>query len=156
MRKFTRPTPAPTLPDSRELHNRALDELKKLPADRRTVVTAHDAFGYMEAAYGLTFLAPVGIDTDAEPSARDLARLIDHLKEVGAGALFVENITSPSLIQQIARETGIQIAGRLFSDALSERGGPATSYEKMFEHNLGTLIQALSQQSQFATGKRAY
>ncbi len=139
-----------------ELHNRALDQLKKLPADRRTVVTAHDAFGYLEAAYGLTFLAPVGIDTDAEPSARDLARLIDHLKEVGAGALFVENITSPSLIQQIARETGIQIAGRLFSDALSERGGPATSYEKMFEHNLGTLIQALGQQSQFATGKRAY
>ncbi len=140
----------------RELHNRALDQLKRLPADRRTVVTAHDAFGYMEAAYGLTFLAPVGIDTDAEPSARDLARLIDHLKEVGAGALFVENVTSPSLIQQIARETGIQIAGRLFSDALSERGGPATSYEKMFEHNLGTLIQALSQQSQFATRKRAF
>ena len=140
----------------RELHNRALDQLRKLPADRRTVVTAHDAFGYLEAAYGLTFLAPVGIDTDAEPSARDLARLIDHLKEVGAGALFVENITSPSLIQQIARETGIQIVGRLFSDALSERGGPATSYEKMFEHNLGTLIQALSQQSQFATEKWAF
>ncbi len=138
------------------LHNRALDQLRELPADRRTVVTAHDAFGYLEAAYGLTFLAPVGIDTDAEPSARDLARLIDHLKAVGAGALFVENITSPSLVQQIARETGIQIAGRLFSDALSERGGPATSYEKMFEHNLGTLIQALSQQSQFATRKRAF
>ena len=140
----------------KELHNRALDQLKTLPAGQRTVVTAHDAFGYLEAAYGLTFLAPVGIDTDAEPSARDLAKLIDHLKQVGAGALFVENITSPSLVQQIARETGIQIGGRLFSDALSERGGPATSYEKMFEHNLGTLIQALSQQSQLATRKTAF
>ncbi|MYA23749.1 MAG: metal ABC transporter substrate-binding protein, partial [Gemmatimonadetes bacterium] len=129
------------------LHDRALGQLKRLPAGQRTVVTAHDAFGYLEAAYGLTFLAPVGIDTDAEPSARDLAELIDHLKAVGAGALFVENITSPSLIQQIAHETGIQIGGRLFSDALSERGGPATSYEKMFEHNLGTLIQALSPKS---------
>ena len=129
------------------LHDRALGQLKRLPAGQRTVVTAHDAFGYLEAAYGLTFLAPVGIDTDAEPSARDLAKLIDHLKAVGAGALFVENITSPSLIQQIARETGIQIGGRLFSDALSERGGPATSYEKMFEHNLATLIQALSQKA---------
>ena len=138
------------------MHNRALDQLKRLPAGQRTVVTAHDAFGYLEAAYGLTFLAPVGIDTDAEPSARDLARLIDHLKQVGAGALFVENITSPSLVQQIARETGIQIGGRLFSDALSERGGPATSYEKMFEHNLGTLIQALSQQSELATRKTAF
>ena len=140
----------------KELHDRALGQLKRLPADQRTVVTAHDAFGYLEAAYGLTFLAPVGIDTDAEPSARDVARLIDHLKQVGAGALFVENITSPSLIQQIARETGIRIGGRLFSDALSERGGPATSYEKMFEHNLETLIQALSQPSQLAPGGAGY
>ncbi len=128
------------------LHSRALGEFEKLPADRRTVVTAHDAFGYLADAYGLTFLAPVGIDTEAEPSAKDLAALIDHLKEAGAGALFVENITSPALVQQIERETGIKISGRLYSDALSERGGPATSYEKMFEHNLDVLIQALSMQ----------
>jgi len=127
------------------LHNRAVSELSKLPAEKKTVVTAHDAFGYLEDAYGLTFLAPVGIDTEAEPSAKELAALIDNLKEVGAGALFVENITSPALIEQISRETGIKIGGRLFSDALSERGGPATSYESMFEHNLGTLIKALSQ-----------
>jgi len=129
------------------LHERALGKLKKLPSDRRTVVTAHDAFGYLENAYGLTFLAPVGIDTEAEPSAKELAKLIDHLKTVGAGALFVENITCPALVEQISRETGIKIGGRLFSDALSERGGPATSYEKMFEHNLGALIQALSARS---------
>ena len=129
------------------LHSRALSELKKLPADRRTVVTAHDAFGYLANAYDLTFLAPVGIDTDAEPSAKALAALIDHLKEAGAGALFVENITSPALVQQIERETGIKIGGRLYSDALSERGGPATSYETMFEHNLDVLIRALSVQS---------
>ena len=109
------------------------------------MVTAHDALGYLENAYGLTFLAPVGIDTEAEPSAKALATLIDHLNKTGAGALFVENISSPTLIQQIARETGIKIGGRLYSDALSERGGPATSYEKMFEHNLDTLINALSQ-----------
>ncbi len=129
------------------LHNRALGELKKLPAGRRTVVTAHDAFGYLANAYGLTFLAPVGIDTEAEPSARELAELIDNLREVGAGALFVENITSPALVHQIADETGIEIGGRLFSDALSDRGGPATSYQKLFEHNLGVLIQALGKTS---------
>ena len=107
------------------------------------MVTAHDAFGYLEQAYGLTFLAPVGIDTDAEPSASDLANLIDHLNETGAGALFVENITSPTLVEQISRETGLEIGGRLFSDALSEKGGPATSYVAMFEHNLRALITAL-------------
>ena len=125
------------------LHARAVAQLRNIPWDNRTVVTAHDAFGYLANAYGLIFLAPVGIDTEAEPSARQVAELINHLKKVGAGALFVENITSPALVQQISRETGIRIGGRLFSDALSERGGPATSYEKMFEHNLSTLISAL-------------
>ncbi len=114
-----------------------------LPADRRTVVTAHDAFGYLADAYGLTFLAPVGIDTQAEPSARDLAALIQQLREQDAAALFVENITNPALVQQISRETGIEIGGRLFSDALSERGGPATSYLALFEHNLAAILAAL-------------
>ncbi len=118
--------------------------LAELPANRRTVVTAHDAFGYLADAYGLTFLAPVGIDTEAEPSARDLAILINQIKAEGAAALFVENITSPVLVQQISDETGIAIGGRLFSDALSERGGPATSYLAMFRHNLGTLMDALA------------
>lgn len=129
------------------LHDDAKAKLNNLPAGQRTVVTAHDAFGYLEDAYGLTFLAPVGIDTEAEPSAKELAALVDHLKDAGAGALFVENITSPALVEQIARETGIKMGGRLYSDALSERGGPATSYEKMFEHNLNALIEALSPQS---------
>lgn len=126
-----------------KVHDNAVSEFSALPEDRRTVVTAHDAFGYLEQAYGLTFLAPVGIDTDAEPSASDLAALIDHLNEIGAGALFVENITSPALVEQISRETGLEIGGRLFSDALSEKGGPATSYVAMFEHNLRALITAL-------------
>ena len=120
-------------------------KLADLPADRRTVVTAHDAFGYLADAYDMNFLAPVGIDTEAEPSAQELAVLIDQLKSEGAAALFVENITSPALIQQVSDETGIEIGGRLFSDALSERGGPATSYLAMFQHNLGTLLDALSQ-----------
>lgn len=119
-------------------------KIAELPAGKRTVVTAHDAFGYLEAAYGLTFLAPVGIDTEAEPSAKELAALISQLKANGAGALFVENITNPALVKQISEETGIAIGGRIYSDALSERGGPATSYLTMFEHNLGTLIEALT------------
>lgn len=126
------------------LHDKTVAALSGLPQDRRTVVTAHDAFGYLANAYGLTFLAPVGIDTEAEPSARDLATLIDQLKNQKVGALFVENVTNPDLVNQIARETGLKIGGRLFSDALSAKGGPATSYLKMFEHNLGTLVAALA------------
>lgn len=126
------------------LHDKTVAALSRLPENRRTVVTAHDAFGYLANAYGLTFLAPVGIDTEAEPSARDLATLIDQLKKQKVGALFVENITNPDLVNQIARETGLKIGGRLFSDALSAKGGPATSYLKMFEHNLGTLVSTLA------------
>lgn len=127
---------------------RALDASTKetlatLPLEKRTVVTAHDAFGYLAHAYDMTFLAPIGVDTEAEPSAKELAILIERLKSDGAAALFVENITSPALVQQIADETGLSIGGRLFSDALSERGGPATSYLAMFEHNLNTLLTAL-------------
>ena len=129
------------------LHANAGDRFASLPEGRRTVVTAHDAFGYLASSYGLNFLAPVGIDTEAEPSASELAALISHLKKTGAGALFVENITSPALIEQISRETGLKIGGRLFSDALSERGGPATSYIAMFEHNLGALMTALADAS---------
>ena len=113
--------------------------LAELGDDKRTVVTAHDAFGYLANAYGMNFLAPGGIDSEAEPSAQELAQL----KQDGAAALFVENIASPALVQQISDETGLEIGGRLFSDALSERDGPATSYLAMFEHNLGTLLEAL-------------
>ena len=126
------------------LHNRALAEIAKLPEDKRIVVTAHDAFGYLESAYGLTFLAPQGIDTEAEPSAKELAELISFLKDAGAGALFVENIANGDLIAQISRETGITIGGRIYSDALSVKGSPATSYLAMFTHNLDLLIKTLA------------
>ncbi len=126
------------------LHEDTVERLATVPDDRRTVVTAHDAFGYLAEAYDLEFLAPVGIDTEAEPSARALARLIDQINEQGAAGLFIENITNPDLVEQVARETGLEIGGRLYSDALSERGGPATSYKAMFEHNLDTLLAALT------------
>ncbi len=125
------------------LHARATAQIAALPQGRRTVVTAHDAFGYLEAAYGLTFLAPVGIDTEAEPSAQALGELITQLKTQRA-ALFVENITSPALVEQVARETGLKLGGRLFSDALSAQDGPAPTYAGMFEHNLSAIIGQLS------------
>ncbi len=102
----------------------------------------------MAKDYGLTFLAPQGIDTDAEPTARNLAELIEQLKNVGAAALFAENITSPALVNQIARETGLEVGGRLYSDALSARGGPAKSYLEMFTHNTDSILEALERSSQ--------
>ena len=130
--------------EMKALHDRAIAKIATLPQNKRVVVTAHDAFGYLADAYGLTFMAPQGIDTEAEPSAKELAALITFLKSEGAGALFVENITNGDLIAQISRETGLKIGGRIYSDALSEQGSPATSYLAMFAHNLDLITTTLS------------
>jgi zinc/manganese transport system substrate-binding protein len=116
-----------------------------LPEDRRTVVTSHDAFGYFAAAYGLSFVAPQGVSTEAEASAQDVAGLITQIRDAGIAAVFVENIADPRLLEQIAAETGAKIGGTLFSDALSGPEGPAGTYLTMMRHNLGQLTAALSQ-----------
>ncbi|MCA3449883.1 MAG: zinc ABC transporter substrate-binding protein [Rhodobacter sp.] len=116
-----------------------------LPDDRRTVVTSHDAFGYFAADYGLTFVAPQGVSTEAEASAQDVAALITQIREAGIAAVFVENIADRRLLDQIAAETGAAIGGTLYSDALSAADGPAATYLDMMRHNLGQLTGALSQ-----------
>ncbi len=116
-----------------------------LPEDRRTVVTSHDAFGYFAADYGLTFVAPQGVSTEAEASAQDVAALITQIREAGIAGVFVENIADRRLLDQIAAETGAAIGGTLYSDALSAADGPAATYLAMMRHNLGQLMGALSQ-----------
>ena len=114
-----------------------------LPEDSRTVVTSHDAFGYFERAYGLEFVAPQGVSTEAEASARDVAMLITQVRESGADAVFVETITDERLMRRIAEETGAEIGGTLYSDALSPADGPAPTYIEMMRHNITTLSAAL-------------
>jgi zinc/manganese transport system substrate-binding protein len=116
-----------------------------LPVERRTVVTSHDSFGYFAAAYGLTFVAPQGMSTEAEASAQDVAALIQQIRETGISAVFVENIADRRLLDQIAAETGAVVGGVLFSDALSAADGPAPTYVAMMRHNLGQLTGALSE-----------
>jgi zinc/manganese transport system substrate-binding protein len=116
-----------------------------LPEDRRTIVTSHDAFGYFAAAYGLTFVAPQGVSTEAEASAQDVAGLITQIRDACIAAVFVENIADPRLLDQIASETGAKIGGTLYSDALSGSDGPAGTYLTMMRHNIGQLTAALSQ-----------
>ena len=115
-----------------------------LPEDRRTVVTSHDAFGYFAANYGLTFVAPQGVSTDAEAAAKDVATLITQIRAQNIGAVFVENIADRRLLDQIASETGARIGGTLYSDALSSSEGPAATYLAMMRHNLSQLTAALA------------
>lgn len=114
-----------------------------VPAPQRKVITSHDAFGYFADAYGVAFLAPEGVSTDAEPSAAGVARLIIQIKSEGVKALFLENMSDPRLISQIAKETGIQPGGTLYADALSPPDGPAATYLDMFAHNAALLTAAM-------------
>ncbi len=115
-----------------------------LPPERRVVVTSHDAFGYFARDHGLEFLAPQGVSTESEASAKDVAALITQIRARAIPAIFVETIADPRLLQQIERETGARIGGALYSDALSGPDGPASTYLKMMRHNLRMLTEALA------------
>ncbi|MBX9909882.1 MAG: metal ABC transporter substrate-binding protein [Beijerinckiaceae bacterium] len=117
--------------------------VQRIPADRRKAITSHDAFAYFEKAYGLDFVSPQGVSTEAEASAKDVARIIRQMKAQKIPAVFLENITNPRLIEQIARETGAKIGGRLYSDALSAQDGPAGTYIAMMKHNISQIEKAL-------------
>ncbi|WP_068635891.1 metal ABC transporter solute-binding protein, Zn/Mn family [Thauera butanivorans] len=115
-----------------------------LPAERRKVVTSHDAFAYFGKAYGIRFLAPVGVSNNAEPTARGVARLITQLKAEKIPAVFIENIADARLIERIRAESGTRIGGTLYSDALSAADGPAPDYLSMMRSNFKVLHEALS------------
>jgi len=114
-----------------------------LPTERRRVITSHDAFGYFGEAYGLDFIAPQGVSTEAEASAGDVAALIRQIRAERVPALFIENISDSRLLEQIARETDAVIGGTLYSDALSDPDGPAGSYLDMIRHNVRVIGAAL-------------
>lgn len=110
---------------------------------QRRVIVSHDAFAYYGQAYGVTFLAARGISTDSEPSARGIATLVRQIREQQVRALFVENVTDPRLVERIARETGLAVSGKLYSDSLSPAGGNADDYLALMRFNSKALTQAL-------------
>ena len=115
----------------------------KVPAEKRKIITSHDAFGYYGAAYGLALLAPQGFSTESEPSAKAVAVLIDQIRKEKIAAIFIENMSDPRLIEQISKESGATVGGELFSDALSPADGPAATYLDMVRHNTRLITAAL-------------
>ncbi len=114
-----------------------------IPAEKRKIITSHDAFTYFAKAYGLEFIAPQGVSTEAEASARDVARIIRQIRKDKITAVFIENISDPRLVERIAKETGARIGGRIYSDALSDPTGPAGTYIEMMRNNIRAFSAAL-------------
>lgn len=119
------------------------ETIAKIPADRRKVISTHDAFGYFAAEYGIQFIAPLGVSTETEPSARDIAAIISQIRAAKIPAVFLENISDDRLIRRIAAETGAKVGGTLISDGLTGEKGPAPTYIDMVRHNIKALTSAL-------------
>jgi zinc/manganese transport system substrate-binding protein len=115
-----------------------------IPAAQRKVITSHDAFGYYAKAYNVKFLAPQGMSTDSEASAKGVGQLVRQIRKENIKALFVESISDPRLIEQIGRETGVRPAGRLYSDSLSDPSGQAGSYLSMMRFNTQAMTRAIA------------
>jgi zinc/manganese transport system substrate-binding protein len=119
------------------------DTVGKIPVERRRIITSHNAFGYFQDAYGIEFTAPQGVSTEAEASAKDVAAIIRQIKTQKVAAVFLENVTDPRLVQQIANETGVKVGGVLYSDALTDATSDAPTYIDLIRHNLKQLAGAL-------------
>jgi zinc/manganese transport system substrate-binding protein len=117
--------------------------VEMIPADRRRIITTHDAFGYFAAAYGVAFIAPQGVSTESEISAKDVAKIITQIRKQKIPAVFLENITDDRLLKRIGAESGARIGGTLYSDALTDERGPAATYIDMMRHNVKQLVEGL-------------
>jgi zinc/manganese transport system substrate-binding protein len=120
------------------------DAVTQIPDARRKVISTHDAFGYFAAAYGITFIAPQGVSTESEPSARDIASIITQIRAGKIPAVFLENISDPRLMRRISAETGARVGGTLVSDSLTAENGDAPTYIDMVRHNIKALTSALN------------
>lgn len=127
-----------------QLDQEVREAIARIPAERRRIITTHDAFGYFRAAYGVEFIAPQGVSTDSEASARDVARIITQIRKQKIPAVFLENVSDPRLLKQIADETGAKLGGTLYSDALTGEKGGAPTYIDMVRHNIRALSAALT------------
>jgi zinc/manganese transport system substrate-binding protein len=118
--------------------------IQQIPESRRKVISTHDAFGYFASAYGIEFIAPLGVSTESEASARDIARIIAQIRSEKTPAVFLERISDPRLMRRLSAETGAKVGGTLYSDSLTDEKGDAPTYIDMVRHNIKALTSALA------------
>ncbi len=129
----------------KELDAWASQQFAKIPPAKRKVITSHDAFEYFGAHYGIRFFGLQGLSTESEPSAKDMAKLIRQIRREHTKAVYVENMTSPKLLEQLSREAGVSLGPKLYADALSGAQGKAPTYLKMVHYNVEQLMLGLQQ-----------
>jgi len=131
----------------RELDQWVQGEVARLPETRRKLVTTHDTFRYFAERYGFEVLGTAlgSVSTEvADPSAGEIADLIEDIKAAGVPAIFVENVVNPRLMEQIAAEAGVSLAPTLYTDALGAPGSDGDTYIGMVRYNVAIIVEALS------------
>ena len=128
----------------RDLDAYARKTIGAVPAERRKVLTSHDAFGYFGQEYGVTFLSPLGVSTETEASAAYIAKLIGQIRREKVRVYFIENSNDPRLVRQIAAATGATPGGELYVETLSPPDGVAPTYARMFRHNVDRMAAAMA------------
>jgi len=149
------PADAAAFKANAESYTKTLDALNayahskfdNIPEDRRKVLTSHDAFGYFGREYKVSFLAPLGVSTETEASAADVAKLVEQIKTEQVKTYFFENSNDPRLVRQVAQATGAAPGGELYVESLSDAKGPAPTYEKMFRYNVDQMAAAMTKAS---------
>jgi zinc/manganese transport system substrate-binding protein len=118
-------------------------QIATIPQDKRKVITSHDAFGYFAAQYGVRFLAPQGMNTEIEPSAQQVAKLIKQIQREKIRAVFIENMSNPKFITQLSKDAGATLGASLYADALSTADQPGATYLQMMRHNVTQLVAGM-------------
>jgi len=127
----------------------ALDEelrqqLARIPADRRVIVTSHDAYAYFAEHYGFEVAAIVGVSTDEEPSAARVRELVELIRTRGVPTVFAESSVNPAVIRRIAQDAGVGLGRDLYGDSLGPPGSGAEDYVSMLRWNVAALVDGLA------------
>jgi ABC-type Zn uptake system ZnuABC Zn-binding protein ZnuA len=133
------------LGELRQLDEYILAQVSSVPPEQRKMVTNHDAYGYYIERYGLTFVGSIipSMSTDAQPSAQDVAALIEKIKAENVKAIFLESSVNPSLAKQLGQDTGVKVVDTLYGDSLGEPGSPGETYVGMMRYNTDEIVKAL-------------
>lgn len=129
------------------LDKEVVDQIAHIPAAQRKLVTSHDALGYFAARYGFVIVGTGLASVSTEASDRDAQstiQLINDIKASGVPAIFIENMSNPKAMEQIAQSAGVQIAPELFTDALGDSNSEGATYVRMMRYNVRTIVTALT------------
>jgi ABC-type Zn uptake system ZnuABC Zn-binding protein ZnuA len=136
-----------------DLDQQIQQEIRKIPAQRRILITSHDAFRYYGKRYGIEVQAILGTSTDADAQTSDIIRLNKTIQASGVPAVFIETTVNPKLLQQIATDNHIEVGGKLYSDSIGDKESPAPTYLEMLKYNTTTIVNALSKEVESQAGE---